>query len=174
MTFTFEGRDYRIAFKHDRPRDWASHVGHKLSLMHHGALYCVSCELQLSHLSKAERARRSHCTIYQVVDVSAEINDTEASIVIASASSRPHAKTAKCPGDCFSREGGRRAALANALECLPTIASLFNEDNSLADADTVRAKRKAFRAAAWAAYNARGRNYKADADIFEPKREAAT
>jgi hypothetical protein len=119
MTFEFKGDQFRIAFRHDKPREWAWHaarngsMGHNVSLVREietgrVVLWCNGCQMKLAPLSKRERARNVECRIYHWT------LDSWMSITVGR--SRLNFKA----GDHYEREQGRRAALHDALVSLTT------------------------------------------------------
>lgn len=153
MHFIFEGVNYRIRFKHDRVRDWTAHAKHKTALYrawrngaNHGPafLVCESCSEQLgapfrlSHLSKRERERRVTCEILR--------QSGSEWLAVFSGDSRLNTDSK----DRYSREGGRRAALHNALRVIDLSSQQVTEVGLLCWADVRR-----FRVVAGTAYNTR-------------------
>jgi hypothetical protein len=139
VQFEFEGSTYRIGFTYDRNRDWAAHWGHKVELWEKNSsgptfLQCRTCDLQLSHVPKAQRKRLVHCAIWT--------RRQEGWESVVSGIGRVNLKA----GDRFSRREGREAALRDCLD---------NYTKRSAEAGGDWDKAKAFRAAAWFAYTHR-------------------
>lgn len=151
MHFIFEGVNYRIRFKHDRVREWTAHAKHEVSLVRKTVnqlqsgpafLVCLTCSGQLgepfrlSHLSKREQERRVTCEILRQ-------SGSEWLPVF-----RGDSRLNRDSSDRYSREGGRRAALHNALN--PGDVRYFEVTGAGCDAE-----RRRFRLAAGTAYNTR-------------------
>jgi hypothetical protein len=147
MQFVFEGNKYRIVFSYDKDRTWAAHRWHPVKFVnaYRGKrgpkgppqLWCEGCNLQLSHLPKAQRKRLVHCTLL----AHASPVDRAAWESIASGTGRVNLKA----GDQFSRKEGREAALTGMLQNMPS--NLFGGPG--------QQSARHFRAAAWDAYNHR-------------------
>lgn len=138
LCFEYEGDHYRIAFQHAKSRAWSDHTAHPVKLVRGTTatfLWCSSCRVQLSHVPKGERARKSRCTIFSdTAPIEAEKRIWTPRF---SGIGRPNEKA----GDRFDRVEGCVAALRNALH-----PELRGEGASLP---------RAFRDAAWRAFHAR-------------------
>lgn len=122
MTFEFAGRKFRIGFRHDKSRRWEDHVGHNIifgriqkktpaskpGVTGPAFVWCLNCQLQLSHLDRERRRRKTHCTIW--ID-EAILDGQQTWRVLSMGQSRLNVAA----GDTFDREKGRVAALTNAL-----------------------------------------------------------
>ena len=170
MTFSVDGKQYRIGFEHERPADWHYHEGHPVTLAK-GELHCSLCHTVVAPMSPAiaralratgsriaslgakvvadnhrrlvdrQYARNTRCIIYQWIDAEW--------VAIREAYSRLNTDE----GDTFKREHGRIAALRAALPSrLPTskrLPTMLPEE--------AEEQRRAFRIAAMAAYLGRKR-----------------
>jgi hypothetical protein len=162
MTFRYEDEEYRIGFRHDRPRDWAAHEKHRISFRRrNGAieLHCDDCPAFLSGMSRAvaqhktlvvahlyarQLARTTHCAIY------AKQEDVWVPLY------RGLARLNTDEGGSYNREIGRKRALRAALlEIKP--APL--DDNILTNVDDEAMLRfmRGFKRAAMTAYLDRSR-----------------
>jgi hypothetical protein len=129
MQFEFEGQTYRIGFMHEVSRRWEDHWKHEIDFTRAerpdggftgpAALVCLTCTrrlaqahpdvdpytnpFRLSHLSKADKERRTRCRIYR--------RDAEDWKIAYEGVGRVNRKA----GDRYEREAGRLAALRNAL-----------------------------------------------------------
>ena len=127
MQFIFEGdgETYRIAFQHPVPTELAYHVMHEVELRrdypdismvpvkrYWGVhLFCAECEVrtrQVVRVSSKPGPRRIACVIYRV---NFQENSKPELVCVASGASKLNRKTK----DQYTREGGRVAALQNAL-----------------------------------------------------------
>lgn len=148
MQFEFEGNRYRIVFRYDKDRNWAAHQEHGVGLRCAGpwkgqpALWCLDCNLQLSHLPKSDRKRLARCTLF--------VHSGGAWEFTASGIGRVNLKA----GDQFSRKEGREAALADMLE---TFSRRCIADDALGDVlrEQTTRQMKHFRIVAWGAYHNR-------------------
>lgn len=183
MKFQFEGQTYVIGFAHDPSRDWAAHEKHTVALMRHEhlvslaakvntspppiALFCVDCGLRLSRVPKAERPRVTTCRIYQVSQKEESADHSNESAAAGIAGERPAAaKTLVASGvgrcnerDLWTREGGRLAALRNALRATSIADASLVEDVVFTFPDGSKMPmlrtRQGFVANAWEAYQTR-------------------
>ena len=138
MTFSVDGKQYRIGFEHERPADWHYHEGHPVTLAK-GELHCSLCHTVVAPMSPAiaralratgsriaslgakvvadnhrrlvdrQYARNTRCIIYQWIDAEW--------VAIREAYSRLNTDE----GDTFKREHGRIAALRAALPSRTTM-----------------------------------------------------
>src|ERR1035438_948269 len=121
MQFEFEGELYRIAFHHPVPTDLYYHAGHEVQLVRdatnskpgHGPMriFCAECEARTGRtvqLFPAPKGRSVECGIY--VCQSRENSKPEWELVL-----RGSSKLNRKAKDRYTREGGRVAALNNAL-----------------------------------------------------------
>lgn len=57
MTFTHEGQQFRIGFRHERSRDWSAHYGHAICFQPDSrgkySLYCIPCLCVISAIGPA-------------------------------------------------------------------------------------------------------------------------
>ncbi len=149
MQFEFEGNRYRIVFSYDRDRSWAAHRSHSVAFVYGPrkplALYCVGCNLELSHLPKSHIKRKARCTLF--------LHNAGAWESIASGEGRVNLKA----GDQFARKEGREAALTHALDAFTKARIAAIQDDVLAAELRQRAAltAKQFRVVAWARYNTR-------------------
>lgn len=113
MKFKHNGHEYRIVFRHDKPRDLSAHVGHRLAVVPNRdskklAIACDTCRidfqtgLQLWPLGKKQR-RSTHAMI--------QVKTSTGWITTHEASTKVNVKH----GDVFNRCDGREAALENIL-----------------------------------------------------------
>ena len=150
MQFEFEGKTFRIAFRHPVPTDLSYHKDHEVSLDRLNGrvrLFCDECEVRFGRrvqlaLRRKDEVRNVDCVIY--IGASAE-NAKPLWQVITSGASQLNRKAK----DQYTREGGRRAALNNALS------QMFNAEYLAALSFTAAHKLAEFRAAAVAAYENR-------------------
>lgn len=136
MTFHHNSRTYRIIFSHDKSRRWEDHMGHSIILARAqkknvdyqavtgpAFVYCLTCNLKLSHLNQQEQARNTRCTIY--IDQGCQMGDEMEGVkdwrVWAEGKSRLNVKA----GDRFDRKTGRVAALSKALQNTPELTNEF-------------------------------------------------
>lgn len=155
MQFQFEGQTYRLGFRHEVSRRWEDHCGddHQTTLQRvtymvqtkkgpkpkagPAMLICLGCTerlgmvVRLSHLSKAEKERRTWCSIRKW---EAEGHPDGRWAVVYERVGRVNRKA----GDRYEKEAGRIAALRNALASARPASIQFNR-------------------AAWKAYNERGK-----------------
>ncbi len=167
MKFQFEGKDYRIGFQHDPPREWAAHYSHEIGFVRatrpdggfHGPaiLHCLTCStkrkrpVKLSHFTKGEKERSVSCTIYELVNEEAVRWKP-----LYSGKAKVNVKA----GDRYSKEEGRRAALQAALNSnREAITALWG--NHMVIATSLCYARK-FSSAAWTAYLTRKQVSRAD------------
>src|ERR1035438_915506 len=127
MQFEFEGELYRIAFHHPVPTDLYYHAGHEVELVRgrHAQrggviqktghrpmrLMCAECEARTGRevqLFPAPKGRSVECGVY--VCQSRENSKPEWELVL-----RGSSKLNRKAKDRYTREGGRVAALNNAL-----------------------------------------------------------
>jgi hypothetical protein len=124
MQFQFEGETYQIEFAHPVPTYLAYHVGHETALLRETnpknlhpcgptRLYCDTCEAKFGRpveicLRKKEAPRRIECSI----SIEQPLEDTKPQWLIVYSGRSKLNRRAK---DQYTREGGRKAALNDAL-----------------------------------------------------------
>ena len=124
MQFQFEGETYQIEFVHPVPTYLAYHVGHETTLLRETnprdlhpcgptRLYCDTCEAKFGRpveicLRKKEVPRRIECSI----SIAQPEEDTKPQWLIIYSGIAKLNRKAK---DQYTREGGRSAAIDNAL-----------------------------------------------------------
>jgi len=126
MIFEYRGVRYRIGFRHEPSRRWEDHYDHGVRLARRNEngwisgpaeLWCMQCQIKLSHLSRAQRARNVQCTIWIQDGERPEPWSGDKLVpvwrLLAQGQGRLH------PGDCYERERGRVAALRAALAHVP-------------------------------------------------------
>src|ERR1051326_3798510 len=152
MQFEFDGRKYRIGFHHEPPVEWAAHVNHEVTLSHRDVtdcdgsgpvvLVCVTCtqrgrwgktevgENRDVIISHRDPVRRTYAVILRLDPASGSWD------LVGVGRAVPNLDA----GDHFCKETGRLHALRRAIEARD---KLFPEPDE---------GKKAFHAAAWAAY----------------------
>ncbi len=119
MNFKHESKEYRIVFRHDRPRDLSAHVGHNLTVGHVDGVDTGTGRLLICCLDCSGPTKGSALALWPLGKKHVRCTHVEIQIktslgtwvTVVEGTGKVNVKA----GDKFSRAAGREAALTNAV-----------------------------------------------------------